>query len=300
MSDTSLGLDAEQLLVGTALGPGLWIAPYPTVPPGNDEDFGGQWVSLGYASEDGPTVSSSTDTTDMRAWQSLAPLRSVITGRTVTIGFQLLQWNAVNLGLYWDVDTPVIAADGTFRFDVRSDQAGARHTIGLDVEDGPNRIRMIFPRVQLNATGDMQFQRGSLAVLDVTFAALETEGTLLTVLGRIPSAADENRPPRGITHIDPPQGAAGDRVTIWGSGLSGSTAVEFGVTPVDPATIDIHSDEDLVCTVPANPGGPGPVKVTVRNPAGDMEYSSPPGWTYTVLQQQAARAPQRPTRGGSD
>jgi hypothetical protein len=296
-------LDAEELLVGTALGPGIWIAPYPTQGP-NDihEAWGPSWSSLGYASEDGPTVASSTGSTDMRAWQSIGVLRSVITDRTVTVHFNLLQWNAQNLGLYWDIESPTVAADGTFKFDVRSDQGAQRHTIGVDVKDGPNQVRMIFPRVQLNATGDMQFQRGALAMLDMTFAALETDGVLLQVIGSIPAAAGESVSPPGITHIDPTSGAAGDVITIWGVGFTSATGVLFGTTPADWATATIDSDNDIRLTVPPNPGGPGPVQVTVQRPPdengiGDLVYSSPPGWTYTALSGQAAGAQAAPPRG---
>lgn len=185
-------LNSDSILLGTANGPGLWLAPVDTAPPtdaSTDWSTLPGWTSLGYASEDGPTVSSSTDSTDIRGWQSLGVLRSVITGRTITVQFQLLEWNAQNLSLYWDIDEPTIAADGSFKFDVRSDQAGQRHQLGVDIKDGENLVRLLFHRVQLNAAGDMQFQRGALAVLDVTFSALETNGVLLSVIGEIPSAS---------------------------------------------------------------------------------------------------------------
>src|SRR5215467_1190909 len=182
-------LDSNAIMLGLANGPGLWLSPVGTAPPTDLQTaFPAPWVSLGYASEDGPTVSSSTDSTDIRGWQSLGVLRSVITGRSVTVQFQLLEWNATNLGLYWDIDSPTIAADGSFEFDVRSDQAGQKHQLAVDIKDGANAARLIFPTVTLNAAGDMQFQRGALAVLDVTFSALETNGILLTVMGEVPSA----------------------------------------------------------------------------------------------------------------
>lgn len=186
---TDTGLNSDQIVVGTARGPGLWIGPIDAEPPQDideDWDLDEGWKPLGYASEDGPTVSSATDSTDLRGWQSLGVLRSIITGRTVTIQFQLLQWNALNLSLYWDIDMPTVVG-GKFEFAVRSDQSGRRHQMGLDIRDGDNRIRIIFPRVQLQAAGDMNFQRGALAVLDVTFSALETEGVLLGVMGDVPA-----------------------------------------------------------------------------------------------------------------
>lgn len=186
LAEPEPGLDSDQLVIGIARGPGIWIAPVGTaLPTSVDEDFTGDWTSLGYATEDGPTVGSSTDSEDIRGWQALGVLRSVITGRTVTIAFQLMQWNALNLGLYWDIDTPEAQTDGSFSFDVRSDQAGQRHTLAIDVKDGDNEVRILFPRVQLQAAGDMSFQRSAAAVLDVTFTALEDAGRLVHFEGRI-------------------------------------------------------------------------------------------------------------------
>jgi hypothetical protein len=186
------GLDADQIVVGTARGPGLWIAPLDAAMPADiDEDFGEGWVSLGYASEDGPTMASSTDSEDIRAWQALGVLRSIITGRTVTIQAQLMQFNVQNLALYWDIDMPEAQSDGTFAFPVRTDQAGQRHQIAIDVRDGDNEVRFIFPRCQLNAAGDLQFQRSAAALLDVTFAALEDAGRLVEIQGKVPSSGIE-------------------------------------------------------------------------------------------------------------
>jgi len=186
------GLSSDQLVIGTANGVGIYVADSLTTPAPTDTatDWGTGWVPLGYASDDGPTISSSTDTTDITAWQALGSLRSVITGRTITVQFQLMQWSAVNVALYWDIDTPTFDnTTGAYSFSVRSDQAGRRRQIGVDVKDGANIVRIIFPRVQLNAAGDLQFQRSAAAVLDVTFAALETDGVLLKQVGILPPVA---------------------------------------------------------------------------------------------------------------
>jgi hypothetical protein len=181
-------LDADQLLIGTARATGLYLAPIDTpLPADMDTDFAAPWLGLGYVSEDGPTLSTSTDTTDIRGWQALGVLRTLITGRTITIQFQLMQWNALNLALYWDIDVPTIGPQGDFAFDVRSDQAGQRHALAVDVRDGTNEVRFYLPRVQLNAAGDINFQRSSAALLDVTFSVLENEGRMIRIEGKNPA-----------------------------------------------------------------------------------------------------------------
>lgn len=188
---STTGLVPDELLIGTARGPGIYIAPVGTAAPATlSAAWASPWRALGYATEDGPTVANSTDTEDIMAWQSRSPLRTVITGRTVTVQMQLMQWNGDNLAVYWDVTAPTVS-DGVYTFDVRSDQSGRRHSIGVDVQDGDNQLRIVFPRVQLSAAGDMQFQRGAAALLDVTFSALETDGRLATVMGSFTTATLE-------------------------------------------------------------------------------------------------------------
>lgn len=193
MSD--VGLSNDQLLIGTANRAGIYLAEIGTPPPATlTAEFANPWVSLGYASEDGPTISTSTDSEDIRGWQSVSVLRTLITGRTVTVQFALMQWNALNMSLYWDIDPVTPEADGSFNYSVRGDQAGRRHSLGVDLKDGDNLLRLVFPRVQLNAAGDMQFQRGAAAMLDVTFSCLESEGRYVDVSGKIAS-------PNGATPV---------------------------------------------------------------------------------------------------
>jgi IPT/TIG domain len=66
-----------------------------------------------------------------------------------------------------------------------------------------------------------------------------------------------------VVSFDPSSGAAGDTVTITGSGFSGATALAFGSTPATTFTVD--SDTQITATIPAG-AGTDPVHVTV--PAG--------------------------------
>jgi hypothetical protein len=198
MSDISLNPD--EILVGTARGPGLYIAndlttvaPADTVAP-----WASGWVGLGYASENGPTISGSKDSEDIKSWQSLGVLRHIITGRTVTVQFELMQWSALNLSLYWDIDTPTVTSTGAFSFDVRPDQANTTRQLGIDVQDGDASIRYVFPRVQLSAVGDQQFQRSAATLLNITFSALETQGSLLKVIGLIPPSIAPTSAPLSV------------------------------------------------------------------------------------------------------
>jgi hypothetical protein len=185
--DFSVGLDADQAFVGTSRGVGVYIAEMDTAGPTDSaSEWGADWTPLGYTSEDGITLTNAKDSTELRAWQSMNPIRTVITGQTRTVHMQLLQRNTTTMGVYWDVEDPEVT-DGAYHFQVRSEQAGQRRALGLDFLDGTFSERMVMPRVMLSAVGDLQYQRSGFALYDVTFTILEgTDGWGLDIMGQGP------------------------------------------------------------------------------------------------------------------
>jgi len=172
-------LNPGEVQVGTANGPGIYLAPAGTEPPDDtEEDWAAPWRILGYLSDDGPTVGSSTDSEDITPWQSVVPLRSVITGRQVTLQFVLWQLNAMTLGLYFDAPEPATATDGSIDMELRTDAPQRIHAVGIDSADAERTFRIAFSRASLSAAGDMQLTRGAAVPLDVTLSALDDGGIL--------------------------------------------------------------------------------------------------------------------------
>lgn len=172
-------MNPSQVQVGTANGPGIYIAPAGTPPPADTAtEWAPPWRILGYLSDDGPTVGSSTDTEDITPWQSVVPIRSVITGRQVTLQFVLWQLNEITLGLYFDAEEPVPDADGSIDMELRSDAPQRLHAIGIDSADAERVFRIAFGRASLTAAGDMQITRGAAVPLDCTLSALDDGGRL--------------------------------------------------------------------------------------------------------------------------
>jgi len=170
-------LDPTEVQIGTSNGPGIYIAPEGTAPPAEGADWASPWVSLGYLSEDGPTISPSVDSEDITPWQSRTPIRSVVTGRSVTIQFVMWQLNERTLALYFDSDVPD-AVGGSVDFDIRSDAPQHIYAIGIDSRDGDRVVRVSFRRASLTDAGDMQLQKGAAVPLDVTLSALDDAGSL--------------------------------------------------------------------------------------------------------------------------
>ena len=187
-------LNPDQVQTGAANGPGLYIAPPGTLPPDDTfEAWPAPWRILGYLSEDGPTVGTSTDSTDLTPWQSTVPLKSVITSRAITLQFVLWQLNALTLAVYFDSDEPATAADGSIDMEVRSDAPAHLYAVGIDSRDGERVFRLAFTRASLSSAGDMQLTRGAAVPLDVTLSALDDAGRLASIkLGPAEEAGNGN------------------------------------------------------------------------------------------------------------
>jgi hypothetical protein len=174
-------LDPGEVQVGTAAGPGIYLAPSGTEIPDIEDDFEDPWLVLGYLSDDGPTVGTSTDSEDLTPWQSVVPIRSIITGRQITLQFVLWQLNERTLALYFDADVPTVGAGGDIDMELRSDTPQHLYAVAIDSADAERNFRIGFGRASLSDAGDMQLTRGAAVPLDCTLSALDDGG----VLGRV-------------------------------------------------------------------------------------------------------------------
>jgi hypothetical protein len=176
-------MDPTEVQVGTANGPGIYVAPEGTAMPADTVTaWAAPWAILGYLSDDGPTVGQSTDSNEIIPWQSAVPLRTVITKRSITMQFVLWQLNELTLGMYFDATPPTPGADGSLAMDIRTDQPQHLYAIGIDSADAERVLRIGFTRASLSDAGDMQIQRGAAVPLDCTLSALDDSGVIASVL----------------------------------------------------------------------------------------------------------------------
>lgn len=177
----------DNVLIGTANGPGIWIAPVGTAAPTDaSTDLPAAWSTLGYLSEDGVSFGSSVDSESITPWQSKSPVRTIITGRELTAGFTMLEFSAQNAALYFDQPAPV-ETDGEFALEVRSDLAQQMYAICIDVKDTAATVRYHFPRASLSEAGDLEVTASGAMGLPVTLSALDDAGVLANIFKSVPA-----------------------------------------------------------------------------------------------------------------
>lgn len=174
-------LDPAQVVIGSANGPGIYVATAGTaVPALTVTAWPTPWTLLGYLSDDGPTIAQAIDTESITPWQSITPIRTIITGRALTLQFVMWQIVAQNAAMYFGQAVPTETA-GAFHLDIRSDRPQPRYAIGIDAYDGGRAYRLGFGSAVLSDNGDMQIQRSAPIPLDVTLSALSVGGLLGTL-----------------------------------------------------------------------------------------------------------------------
>jgi len=184
-------LNPDNVIVGTSNGPGIWVAPVGTAKPATVTTApAAPWNTIGYLSEDGVKVGQSTDSDNIMAWQSKAPLRSFITKREVTLEFTMLELSKRNFELYFGQQIVDATDPDAFSVEVRSDAPAYQYALLLDLIDGDVVNRMYFPRASLNQAGDMEVTQSGAVGLPVTLAAQDDSGVLMTLdRGKKPAPA---------------------------------------------------------------------------------------------------------------
>jgi hypothetical protein len=180
-------LTPENVFVGTADGPGLWVAPLGTAAPTDEDEPTGDWLSVGYISEDEtPTVGQEINTEDIGAWQSRDMIRRVLTTRTFTLGFTLIEVNPVSAGLWFDVEDPT-DTDGAFSVELDTATSQQERAALLSILDGDWLLRFFFARTTLSEAGDVAFDKGNEVPLPVTLTKLASSTP--STFAKIPAVA---------------------------------------------------------------------------------------------------------------
>jgi len=169
--------DATQIVVGS--GGAIYIAPEisnPSLPTSVNATLS-SFSEMGYISEEGISASFGVEVADIAAFQSLLPVRRVVTGRTADISFTMRQWNAGTFAVALGGGSYELTASGDYRFNPPEDGDALQElTAVVEWQDGTKKYRLVIPRCVIVENVETSIVRDAAADLPVTLSVLGVEG----------------------------------------------------------------------------------------------------------------------------
>lgn len=164
--------DATEIVV--AASGDISIAPFgTTLPEDPTEDLDPAFVVLGYATEDGVTLTDGVTVQEINAWQKAQPVRKITTLRTKTAAFQLEQWNRENFELAYQGGEWTEPSPGVYRYDPPADSDDLPEwSVVIDWQDGDKHHRLVIERAIVQEGVSTKLARTGAAVLPITLGAL--------------------------------------------------------------------------------------------------------------------------------
>lgn len=159
------GTSSEVIVGGTGA---VYVGPTGTAAPTDATTaLNASFKDLGYLTEDGITITDDKATNDIMAWQSFYPVRSVVTGRTFTVSFTLMQWNENTLPFALGGGTLVAGPPATY-VPPTTGTVDERALV-LEWDDDVKDHRVHIPRGVVSEAVAIQISKNEPALLPVTF-----------------------------------------------------------------------------------------------------------------------------------
>ena len=107
-------MSASQVGIGAAAVTGaIFVAPKgTTLPTDATTTLGGSFTLLGFTSDAGVTISETSSTEDLRAWEGRTVVVSAVTEYTESVSFTPIQCNADVAKLMWGDDSVTVGTGG--------------------------------------------------------------------------------------------------------------------------------------------------------------------------------------------
>ncbi|WP_328439380.1 hypothetical protein OHA71_23870 [Streptomyces sp. NBC_00444] len=158
--------------VRAALNGSIYMAPKgSTAPTDLDTAWAAAWVDLGFMSDDGVSMEYSTDVEDINAWQSVSPVRRILTSVDMTLGFTAIELKARTITAYFPGSTITNVAGAIQRLDIPAAPGPQEFAFGLEWIDGTIKNRLVIPRGEITDRGAISLGRSSAVGLEMTVTA---------------------------------------------------------------------------------------------------------------------------------
>jgi hypothetical protein len=156
--------DPDAIIVGQTGR--IYNAPLATAAPTTvSSAWGTGWLDMGTIAEDGLTVASNEDTSEIKQWGG-GTVRKLITGSELTFAFICLESNPNVIERYYKttIDTGSVEIKGAVRDE---------NSWGIDVLDGDTHIRYYIARGEVSERGDLVYKADQAAQYEFTVTAYE-------------------------------------------------------------------------------------------------------------------------------
>lgn len=149
-----------------------------TLPTNATADPAAAFLDAGWITTDGLTIASSEETTDINAFGTFAPVRTITTSSAQTFEIAFLESNPVSLAVYHRKALDGITVDNTGAMSFTTGPAASpSYRAVFDLVDGDNLVRAVTPKLQVTDRGDIQIQSGEAVTYPVTLTAYpDTDG----------------------------------------------------------------------------------------------------------------------------
>lgn len=166
-----MSLDATQ--VGVAVSGHLYVAPLGTSFPATTLAAWTSFTDVGYITVDGPSLAPSFESQDIETWQSQQPLRTIQTSRALDLKANLQQTTGTTLKLAFGGGTVATIGGGDYLYTPPALGETNERAYGLEVLDGTDITRYLFPRAIVKDVGEIPFKKDEETHLDLTISLLE-------------------------------------------------------------------------------------------------------------------------------
>lgn len=218
---------------------------------------------LGFTTADGVTFKIAKETTDIGGWQTMNPLRRLVTSEPRSASFTLRQLDRTTwLRSMGGTITELVAGNpATYRWEPNDGQV-VEGMLFIDFVDGSITYRFGFRRAAQSAEVEFSLVRGDAVNVPNEWTALApTAGKAFHL--------DTNDPAFAPTSGVPLIGAAlpllqtvGDPLVLTGARFTGTTGITIDGQAVAAGKWDVINDGQIALVIPAAVAGAAPIIVT--------------------------------------